>query len=720
MKGGIEESKSARADRAHEAAPGPKELRVDTDVVLNEDDTLHDDLEDFELRVKDTWWFQVIQGYRSSSELTDAQMALLQGHVNVHISSFPLTTSATAKFLRGLPSTIIILELRNCSLNSRSIAEGLFFSNCPSIQSLCLAENLLTSIPFFLDRLKDLRFLDLSHNKLSHGSNTDTSNTGTTDISTVKSAISDRTPTSLGDALKMQADTNSDEDIRQSLHALRISCSLIYLNLEGNSKLTCHSYYRDMVIATLPGLRALDGHIVCDEELYGAVHGRFQLFPPPFCSGHKNFRLPPSFREEGPDFDLLHEEGQKVEDNARSTKRKTKMRKAAEDTIMVPVFHDVKTRRMMEIRKHLNVKGALLEQQYRMTSPVVKMQRCVRAWLKWLKFRPLRVYAHLASLQARVRRFLFVQRCKKDLKATLQAAGEWNDVLDSDMVENHISMGKSRDESTDTGGTPGVSVSLKKKLKGSYEMQAHARTVGLFMRTAVMYRRRLKACVKVQRWVRRIWRQRGQNVQHLSSMQVRGLVVPVGSEESVLDVLAHFEDRRRAYHQGSASDNVGSSEQGDDDAAGDAYYEYSAEPLYEVERVFVRRGKKELDAVRAKMEARGRQLLEMSVVKRVCFHPRNVGAVDDGDNDGAEGEKSAAAAARMRLAAHRHGLWRLSAQAEPETKALTHTFRRRGCCVQKLPLLSALSACAAKANSNAARLAQEYPDAKQTLIESKY
>lgn len=681
-----------------------------------EDNEDHDDLEDFELRVKDTWWFQVIQGYRASSELTDEQMELLKGHVNVHIASFPLTTSATAKFLRGLPSTIVILELRNCSLNSRSVAEGLFFSNCPSIQSLCLAENLLTTVPFFLDRLQDLRFLDLSYNRLSHGStNTDSSNVETTDTTTVKSAITDKTPMSLGEASQMQANNSDGQDIRQSLGALRVSCNLIYLNLEGNKRLTCHSYYRDMIISTLPTLKALDGHLVCDEELYGAIHGRFQLFPPPYCAGHKNFRVPPSFKEEGPDFDLVYEKDQQGEDNARSMKRKTKMRKAGEGTIMVPVFNNVKTRRMMEIRKHLNVKESVLEQQYRMTSPVVKIQRLVRDWLKWLKFRPLRVYAHLASLQARVRRFLFVQRCKKDLKATLQAAGEWNDVLDADMVENHISMGKSRDQEEDAGGTSGMSKSMKMRLKGSYEMQAHARTVGLFMRTAVMYRRRLKAAIKVQTWMRRVWRQWSRNLEHLQGKEVRGLVVPAGSEEALLDVLAHFEDRRRAYHQGSASDNSNGSQDGDEEAAGDAYYEYSAEPLYEVERRFVRRGKKELDAVRAKMETRGLQLREMSAVKRVCFHPCSSGALDDSD----DGDVAAGgtAAARMRLAAHRHGLWRLIAQAEPTTRTMTHALRRRGCCVQRHTLHSALRACREKLHANATKTAEQYPHAvAQALV----
>ena len=49
------------------------------------------------------------------------------------------------------------------------MGEGLFFSECFSLESLCLAENNLTSVPFFLDKMTSLKFLDLSHNLLAHG-----------------------------------------------------------------------------------------------------------------------------------------------------------------------------------------------------------------------------------------------------------------------------------------------------------------------------------------------------------------------------------------------------------------------------------------------------------------------------------------------------------------------------------------------------------------------
>lgn len=688
--------KQLHVDTGHLASTGEAE-EVKTVEKVAPDSPVHEDYEDFELRVKDKWWFRVIEAFRHSSELSEEEAVLLQDHVNLHITSFPLTTAPTAKFLRGLPSTIIILELRNCSLDSASIAQGLFFSNCPSIQSLCLAENLLTDVPFFLDRLKDLRFLDMSYNKLSHSgiNSTESNNLDATDAGTVKSTITDKTPLSLAEALQMQNDNQTEGDIRQALAAFRASdINLIYLNLEGNDKLTCHSYYRDMIIATLPSLKALDGHIVCDEELYGAVHGRFQLFPPPFCAGHRNFRVPSSFREEGPDFDLLQEEGEKNEDTVRSAKRKTKMRRAGEGTIMVPVFNDIKTRRLMEIRKHLNVKSALLEQQYRTTSPVVRMQKGVRYWLKWLKYRPLRVFAHLSHLQARVRRFLFVQRCKQDLKATLQAAGEWNEVLDEDIVANTKTMSK-KDGERGKDGAQGATTALKKKLKASYHMQAHARTVGLFMRSALMFRRRKKAIIMVQQWLRSLWRQREKNVRYLRSREVRGVVVPAGKQEALLDVLAYFEERRY-IRRGSAADNEGEGVVDGEEAAG-AQWQYAAESLYEVERVFVRRGKKEWDAVRSKIQSRGLPVNPESVIKRECFHP--CGGLGDDERD----------ATQIRLTARRHGLWRLTAQASSEDRALMHSLQQRGCQVQMRPLRLALRKAERKMDANTAKAEQEFP-----------
>ena len=94
--GGAEET-NRNADPSRGTAPGLKKQLTGHSALAGgggEDNEDRDDLEDFELRVKDTWWFQVIQGYRASSELTDEQMELLKGHVNVHIASFPLMTSA--------------------------------------------------------------------------------------------------------------------------------------------------------------------------------------------------------------------------------------------------------------------------------------------------------------------------------------------------------------------------------------------------------------------------------------------------------------------------------------------------------------------------------------------------------------------------------------------------------------------------------------------------
>ena len=69
--------------------------------------------------------------------------------------------------------------------------------------------------------------------------------------------------------------------------------------------------------------------------------------------------MPPSFKEEGPDFDLLYEKDQQGEENVRY-EEEDEDEKGWEGTIMVPVFNNVKTRRMMEIRKHLNVKESVL------------------------------------------------------------------------------------------------------------------------------------------------------------------------------------------------------------------------------------------------------------------------------------------------------------------------------------------------------------------------
>ena len=141
----------------------------------------------------------------------------LEGKTNVHIHGFPHLTSAPAlRFLQNMPSTSIMLELRNCGLDAKSVGEGLFFSECFSLESLCLAENNLTSVPFFLDKMTSLKFLDLSHNLLAHGWQQEQK-----EVDTSSTTLTDRTPANLADALQMQMDNRTETDISKSLGVMR-------------------------------------------------------------------------------------------------------------------------------------------------------------------------------------------------------------------------------------------------------------------------------------------------------------------------------------------------------------------------------------------------------------------------------------------------------------------------------------------------------------------
>ena len=436
------------------------------------------------------WWFKAIEALNNKwYEKEDALW--LEGNANVHITGFPRLLSVPGlKFLQNMPSTIIMLELRKCGLDTKSVSEGLFFSECFSLESLCLAENKLTSAPFFLDKMKHMKFLDLSHNLLSHDLRTQQDEDGS-DVLLTK--LTDRTPENLAEALQMQEDNATERNISKALGVMRNSGCLIYLNLSGNKPLCSLPYYRDMIIATLPSLKALDGHIVCDEEIYSVHYGRHLLFPAPFCAGHKQYRVPPSFLMEGPSFEK--DAAMEVEmDKADSVKRKAGMRREGNNTFIVPVMLDRNVSKVVQVRTYLAAKASMLELQYRKTSPIVMIQRCIRSWLRWIKMRPVRVFANLARLQARVRRFLFLQRCKKDLKVVLDQAGEWHPVLDEAMFRSQYSIKCKMEDNRD----------INEKLRNDYKLQVHARTIAQFMFRSTAKKRRYRAGTRVARWAGKI------------------------------------------------------------------------------------------------------------------------------------------------------------------------------------------------------------------------
>lgn len=593
--------------------------------------------------IGDKWWFKAIEVLNNKWYEKDATL-FYEGNTNVYIHDFPhLTSIPGLKFLQNMPSTIIMLELRKCGLDSKSIGEGLFFSECFSLESLSLAENNLTSVPFFLDKMKHLKFLDLSHNLLSHRLQTQV---GVSEEDEGPSTWTDKTPLTLADALQMQADNSTESNISISLGAMRNTGRLMYLNLTGNESLCSLPYYRDMIIATLPSLKALDGHIVCDEEVYSVLFGRHKLFPAPFCAGHKQYRVPPSFMSAGPDLDMdAHKELEM--DKADSVKRKAGMRKQGDNVLLVPVMPDRNISRLVQVRTYLAAKASKLEQQYRMTSPVVRIQRCIRSWIRWIRMKPIRVFAKLARLQARVRRFLFLQRCKKDLKVVMEQAGEWDPVLDEAMISNQHSM----------KGNDKEDIDAKEKLRNDYNLQVHARTIAQFMFRSIAKKRRSRAGAKIVLWAGRIVRGWARDLEFLDQVkEVNGLVVPAGMEEQVLDVLTYFERRYVARREGGGEEEA---------------MTYMAEELSDVALLRIPKGVREMKATRARLSAQGRQMTDLHGLARWCFHPAS--------RDGASQATPAL-----------HGMWRILKGIDERQSLSLRLIKRRGCREIKQSLLARL------------------------------
>ena len=308
----------------------------------------------FTEEVRNTWWFKAILMDKTREYVAESNLLVELGKINniktsssssprsirdrsdatvqrhyteetymkhpcLEIRDFSLRAPDSLNFLKNLPQNLISLELRNCGLTTSTVSECFFFSECEcqGLIAVCLADNQLTSIPLFLEKLGTLQYLDLSNNKITHvplqslpsqnqnqnqiqnqNDNSSLVDSASSRVAVAEKALSldfsqshqfpqlqqghcgagtvtgTRTCDDVFKRLKslQSASVSSCSPSSSSSTSISVSVSvspgpgLVYLNLTNNPRLTSLDEYRDNVLDALPSLLALDGHLVCDEE----------------------------------------------------------------------------------------------------------------------------------------------------------------------------------------------------------------------------------------------------------------------------------------------------------------------------------------------------------------------------------------------------------------------------------------------------------------------
>lgn len=452
-------------------------------------------------------------------------------HVLLRMIQVPLYQSQViTTFFRSMPPHLLILELRSCGIDTVSIAEGLFFSGCHNLKSIVLADNNLTSIPFSLNTLKELQFLDLSYNNITRTCDEREFPTPNNN----EEEEENKGFISLSAALQQQEQNeryrNSTDDFTASILNLRKNMNLMYLSLEGNSEVVGYEDYRDEVITVLPQLYALDRHIVCDEERVNNVLQKAVLFPEPHCAGHKSMRIPPLFYETDHYLEEMVEQSQIDQyDRAYSMRRKAKMVRSG-DNITVPVYnHNVlKSNQMTKCMNYIYKRSSLLRLQYTKTSLIVRIQRCIRKFLKWVHDRPLRAQARISRIQALIRQWLFKKKCSRELRSLLMNTGHWVEEKDG---EQYVKPTEESKEKT------------MEVMRSAHTMQISTLAIYKFLRVVLRRRKRMVTARKIQRWFRRISQAYYSDYNLIKRAGGTGIVVHMGYQDYVVQMLQYFDQK---------------------------------------------------------------------------------------------------------------------------------------------------------------------------------
>ena len=228
--------------------------------------------------------------------------------------------------------------------------------------------------------------------------------------------------------------------------------SLIYLNLRGNpvSRLP---KYRAFVTSTVETLSGLDAHVVADEERIPD-----SCFSPPYCACHKSLIIP---------------------------KPIITFTMAPNDSL---------------VNRLITAKCKALYSFRLSRSPVVRVQRAIRAWITRRKLLP-KLWS-IMRVQALYRGRLFRRKLAAELQAVMK---EVRLLMISDRVKNGA-----------------------------------ASIVQYYWRKHVRDKVRWKAVSSIQKWYRKAHRIRAKAVRWIVENGVKGIIIPVHYKEVVVEALKRW------------------------------------------------------------------------------------------------------------------------------------------------------------------------------------
>jgi len=384
-----------------------------------------------------------------------------------NVTDLQYSSSNLNILINNYKTTLIVLELHHCGIMNENMIE--IIGECTSIRYLNLESNLLTNIPLCLCNLKELQYLNLKRNQIGRSAVTGPETQGKLVIT---------------------------KEIKEVIVRLKLlSNKLVYLNTSMNPISTLQ-VYRTIVLKSIPSLLALDSHVYSDEEHF-IIKSSNISFGTENSPGHYSLRLPTSLIIIPSEFY-----------NYLVTININKQLK-----LQIPITEVVENYPML-LNNLLNKRYKLLKNIRILSSPICKIQKIIRKWLRHTKYHVFRKV--LPKLQALVRRKLLHWKITNEMLWILRSANLGH-------LINPENNGLTKEE---------------------IELKVAMTTIKKFLKHCIVKAKYNKCATIIQRKFRAILNSKNAHLKWLQKNKVKGIIITSDYLYRIINILEEIFRRR--------------------------------------------------------------------------------------------------------------------------------------------------------------------------------